>query len=58
MGFLDNGVFDSRRIMPICLPEDAEFKVIQLLKNIFLIFSDKELFKIESYTNWLFLFYK
>ena len=24
---MENGAFDSKRIMPICLPEDAKFKV-------------------------------
>jgi hypothetical protein len=27
MGFMENGVFDSKQIMPICLPEDENFKV-------------------------------
>jgi hypothetical protein len=27
MGVMENGAFDSRKIMPICLPEDAQFKV-------------------------------
>ena len=27
MGIMENGAFDSRRIMPICLPEDKNFKV-------------------------------
>jgi hypothetical protein len=27
MGLMENGAFDSKRIMPICLPEDAKFKV-------------------------------
>jgi len=27
MGLMNNGAFDIKRIMPICLPEDAKFKV-------------------------------
>jgi hypothetical protein len=30
MGFMENGIFDSKRIMPICLPEDENFKVINI----------------------------